>query len=106
MNNQFTYNILRYQRSQLSGESVNVGLLFSFGGERGYHFVTGNLQRAKTLFPEFDSVLFQAIAEDIFEKISLKPRNELFGETNLNKESFINILLPEDSSALQFSDAF
>jgi hypothetical protein len=106
MNNQFTYNILRYQHSQLSGESVNVGLLFSFEGGPGYHFVTGNLQRAKALFPEFDSVLFQAIVEDISEKISFKPRNELFGETILHKEPFINILLPEDSSALQFSDAF
>lgn len=102
----FDYSILRYNHSQVLGESLNVGILFSFEHEHKLHFVAGNLQRVKAVYPEFDTSLFQSIVKNIKFKVAQRVNNDLFPEKYSFKEFITRFLLPEDASALQFSDPY
>lgn len=106
MADQFTYSILQYKHSLLLNESVNVGIVFSFPGNRKIYFVSGNLNRVKCLYPDFDPGLFNLIVKGINTK--LIPNADSLFETN-NQNTFkqqLNALLIPDSSALQFSEPF
>lgn len=106
MNKLFSYSILRYTHSQLLGESLNVGLLFAFEGKRDLHFFIGNLQRLRTVYPDFDTSYVQLAAKGITAKLrDIKMEPLFLSDYNL-KELLIKVLLPEDSTALQFSDIF
>lgn len=100
-----TYSILRYRHSQALGESLNVGVLFFFGSEYPLHFVTANTQRIKAAYPDFDNTIFQSFTKSLKHKLGLHKQSDLFPE---NRRSFsdyiVGSLLPEDSSALQFSE--
>ena len=102
----FDYSILRYNHSQVLGESLNVGILFSFEHEHKLHFVAGNPQRVKAVYPEFDTSLFQSIVKNIKYKVAQRVNNDLFPEKYSFREFITRFLLPEDASALQFSDPY
>lgn len=106
MTEQFTYSILKYQHSQLLGESLNVGVLFSFDQDAKLYFVAGNPQRVKAVYPEFDANIFQSIAKSIKYKVAQSAKIELFRNKYILKDYINTILLPEDSSALQFSEIY
>jgi len=106
MNKLFSYSILRYTHSQLLGESLNVGVLFAFEGEQDLHFFIGDLQRLRTVYPDFDSGYVQLAAKGISAKLKdIKIEPLFLSDYNL-KEQLTKVLLPEDSTALQFSDIF
>jgi hypothetical protein len=108
MTNRFTYSILKYNHSFVLGESLNVGVLFSFEQDPVLHFVSGNHQRVKSIYPSFDANIFIAITKGIKRKLSQKTAQDLFPEQkDYSFKEYINtILLPEDSTSLQFSDPF
>src|SRR5262249_31307618 len=109
MNQQFTYSILQYKHSLALGESVNVGLVFSFATEDKIYFVPGDTKRLKCLYPDFDPFIFSQLTKAIQKRISEKPNaNSLFAELfNQPLRDYIKSdLLIEDSSAFQFSEVF
>lgn len=105
MSTPLTYSILRYRHSQALGESLNVGVLFSFGSEYPLHFVTANTQRIKAAYPDFDNTIFQSFTKSLRQKLGLYKQSDLFPEDKRSfSEYIVGSLLPEDSSALQFSE--
>ncbi|HXB92280.1 MAG TPA: hypothetical protein VNU72_08320 [Puia sp.] len=107
MNNQFIYSILKYQHSQLLGESINLGVLFSFDEGKKVHFTAGNPQRVKSVYPSFDSAIFQTIVKGIKQKLIQEPHAEGFFPKNYSFTELIQLyLIPEDSSSFQFSEPF
>lgn len=104
MTGQFTYSILQYRHSLLLNESVNVGIVFSFPDERMIRFVSGNLNRVKCLYPDFNPTFFNIVVKGIKAKVVPESDNLFY---NHNLESFkqqLNQLLIADSSALQFTE--
>lgn len=107
MTNQFTYSILQYKHSLIFGESVNIGILFSFPSEDKVQFVFGDTKRIKCLYSDFDISIVNQITRNIKSKIGeiREQRNSLFSFDRTFKDG-INSLLIEDSSSLQFSSPF
>lgn len=106
MSNRFTYSILKYRHSQLSGESLNVGVIFAFEKQDKYYFVPGNANRVKSAYPEFDPGFFNLITKHIHNTVATRVSAGLFPENYTLKEYIAIALLPEDSSAFQFSEVF
>lgn len=109
MNEQFIYSVLQYKHSLALGESLNIGVLFSFPNENKIYFVAGNTQRLKCVYPNFDSVIFTKISRSIKLKVDNynSANNPLYNIENLSFKDYINSkILPEDSSSLQFTDPF
>jgi hypothetical protein len=106
MNKSFTYSILKYHHSQLQGELLNVGVLFSFNEGRELHFVTGNLQRLRSVYQEFDNTYISLITKNIKDKLKVRQDGNLFSPDIPLKDYVSQILLPEDSTALQFSSFY
>lgn len=105
MSTPLTYSILRYRHSQALGESLNVGVLFSFGSEHPLQFVTANTQRIKAAYPDFDNTIFQSFTKSLKQKLGLHKQSDLFPDDRRSFSDYIvGSLLPEDSSALQFSE--
>jgi hypothetical protein len=106
MNNTFIYSILQYKHSLLLREAVNVGILFYFPTIDQFHFVSGNHQRVRAIYPEFDSPSYNSIIKSI--ELKLKNYSSLFankfGKSSSLKEYIDNNLLNEDATVLQFSD--
>lgn len=116
MNNQILYSILQYRHSLIAGEVLNVGILFSFPQEGKIKFVAGNLQRIKSIYPNFDINLPVKINTNINNKIirldsetdTLFTKKVIYSadtEESLNDYIKKYILL-EDSTSLQFSTPF
>ncbi|MBT1706639.1 DUF3037 domain-containing protein [Fulvivirgaceae bacterium PWU5] len=105
MSNYFLYSILQYKHSLTLGESLNIGLLFHFPSERIITFIQGDSHRLESIYPNFDSSLFDAFLRNISQKVSQK--REIGFETD-PKISFKNYIhdhiLGEDETALQFSE--
>lgn len=118
MTKQLIYSILHYKHSLVLGESLNVGILFSFPDEDKIQFVVGNTKRVKCVYPEFDSSIFNSITSKIKTRAIYKDDNSLLSglvTTNYNykvknkeslKEYINNFILNEDSTSLQFSDIY
>lgn len=115
MRNQLLYSILQYKHSLILRESINIGILFSFPEENKLYFVKGNIQRVKSLYPNFDSSIFNIISKTIITKVysqandyGLFAKNIFYvGETTESLREYINNhILTEDSTSLQFSDPF
>ncbi|HUB59624.1 MAG TPA: hypothetical protein VL978_02915 [Puia sp.] len=82
-------------------------MLFLFGVEDRAFFIPGNPQRVKLAYPSFDPVIFQTIVKGIRHKLDTGPTpNILFPDGRSRRELAFNFLLPEDSSAFQFSEPF
>jgi hypothetical protein len=103
MNKSFTYSILKYHHSQLLGELLNVGILFSFNEGKELYFVTGNLQRLRSVYQEFDNAYISLVTKNIKAKLKERQHGNLFSPDFSLKDYVSQILLPEDSTALQFS---
>jgi Protein of unknown function (DUF3037) len=108
MTNRFTYSILKYSHSLVLGESLNVGVLFSFEQGPSLHFVAGNAQRAKAVYPSFDINIYNAITKGIKRKLTNNEDVSLFHEQKKYsfKEYINSVLLPEDSTSPQFSEPY
>jgi hypothetical protein len=110
MNNEFIYSILQYRHSLALGESLNIGVLFSFPEENKVVFIPGNTQRVKCVYPTFDATIFTKISKNIKSKIkdtSPNKNNFFNGEAYSSFKDYIQReILPEDSTSLQFSDPY
>jgi hypothetical protein len=107
MNNQFKYSILKYSHSLLLGESLNLGILFSFDEGSDVRFMAGNPQRVKSIYPSFDPTIFQTIVKGIKQKLDNGPSpHTLFPRNSPATELIQTYLLPEDSTSFQFTEPF
>jgi hypothetical protein len=106
MNKTFTYSILQYKHSLLLKEAVNVGIIFYFPSTDKFQFVAGNYYRVKSIYPDFDPVIYNRIIKRIKQRLT--PRFDIFEQHNNANKSFkeyINTnILSEDATALQFTD--
>ncbi len=101
----FTYTILQYKHSIILREAVNIGVLFHFPDEERFEFAFGNHDRAKKIYPDFDTQLFNIYIKNIQKK--LKRKFDIYQNSELRKDykSFINdYILGEDESVLQFTE--
>lgn len=111
MNKHFSYSILQYKHSLTLGEVLNVGVLFHFPSSEHtrdhIEFVFGNGYRAKSIYPHFDTSLFNSFLKTINKKIV--DANNLYQAEALNegfREFIHKYILAEDASALQFTEPF
>ncbi len=106
MSNLFSCSILQYHHSQLLGESLNVGMLFYFADEPHLYFTTGNINRVKAAYPNFDITLFNAVVRSIRSKLVFARQSHLVHEskTFLFKDYIFDNILAADAIALQFSE--
>jgi hypothetical protein len=106
MNNSFTYSVLQYRHSLVLGEAINVGILFEFPSSEKLEFVSGNAQRLKAIYPDFDPTVYNYLIKSIERK--LKEEGEtLFHHHNFKtdfKRYLHSAILPEDATVLQFQD--
>lgn len=110
MKNSFEYSILQYRHSLVSGEAINVGVLFSFPYDKKKFFITGNTKRVKCAYPDFDTKVFNRVTKDIAKKIEEINSNlsgSLFSHKNSSLKEFISReILQAGSTSLQFSEPF
>lgn len=105
MNKSISYSILQYKHSLLLGEAINIGVLFYFPEDNYLEFAFGNNARARSIYNDFDAILFNSLINTIKEK--LKAQNDLLKSIDLKiglKEYISNNVLAETESALQFSE--
>jgi len=104
MSKYFTYSILQYKHSITLREILNVGILFYFPDENKFEFVSGDGYRAKAIYPDFDSSLFNSYLKSILTKV--KNHVDLCtgspDERSFSKYIHSNILA-EDAAGLVFS---
>lgn len=105
MTNYFTYSLLQYRYSAALQESLNIGLVFHFPSEGKFHFVAGDINRIKTVYPNFDRSLISQYIKQI-EKGVEKPNNlfENLSEPSIFREYLQLNLLRRDDTALQFTE--
>ncbi|HEV2480666.1 MAG TPA: DUF3037 domain-containing protein [Puia sp.] len=104
MNKSFTYSILKYRHSLLLEESLNLGLLFHFPDESTLHFIVGDEERIKAVYPNFDTSFFHALTRAFKRKLDSKLVPGDRPAPIYLKEYIQKILLPEDATALRFSE--
>lgn len=110
------YSILQYKHSLVLGEAVNIGVIFSFPEDNQIYFVAGNTKRVKSIYPHFDSGIFNIFSKSTNNTLlyrSINSHNNLFGNllflanTKESLKEYINThILPEDSTSLQFTDIY
>src|SRR5438034_1829686 len=111
------YSVLQYKHSLVLGESLNIGIIFSFPDDNTIFFVTGNQQRVKNVYPNFDSSIYNSISKSISNKLASysKKNNTLFTDEKsvfviTTKESLKEYITKfvwiDDSTSLQFSETF
>jgi hypothetical protein len=105
MSNDFTYSILQYKHNLVLGENINIGVLFYFSKDNSFEFVSGDISRAKAIYLDFDTALynsyFKVINQNLLRKIDLF-YNEYDGK---NLSSFIHKnIFSKDASGLVFSE--
>ncbi|MGE5382263.1 MAG: DUF3037 domain-containing protein [Omnitrophica WOR_2 bacterium] len=99
MTEHFIYSTLQYKHSLALGEILNVGILFYFPNEDHFEFVDGESSRVKSVYPDFDNVIFnaylRAIKEKVIKKIDLFKEQPIISDFKvfINK----NILTDEPS---------
>jgi|GEM_PF-890263 hypothetical protein len=106
MNKTFTYSILQYKHSLLLREAINVGIIFYFPTDGQFQFVSGNHQRVKSIYLDFDLTVYNSIVNRL--KKRLKTKYNLFEELTNKSKSFQEYLnsnvLAEDATVLQFTE--
>jgi hypothetical protein len=105
MNKLFTYSVLRYRHSLVLGETLNVGLLFHFPEEPKLFFVVGDADRVKAVYPGFDAVYFNSVIRSFRRTLDAITMEDA-AKTYSIKEYILNRLLPEDATALHFTEPF
>ena len=104
MNRYIFYSILRYKHSIATGESLNVGLIFSFPGTNELVFVEGDAERVEAIYPGVSLKLLDKTLSGIKKK-SVKCKNAPKTQDSFMEYIAKNILL-EDSTSLQFSEIY
>ncbi len=110
MNNRlYTYSLLKYRHSQFLGEVLNIGVLVYFPSIKRLVFLKPEkLIRLKFAYPNVQEKTIKSYFKAFEERIArLNLEPELFSELEVGEsfEKFIyREFLPEDSSALQFSE--
>jgi len=107
MTSQLSYSILQYKHSLALGECLNIGVLFDLP-EEGHYFISGDIQRLKCVYPDFDANFYNLVTKNIKSKLNRREGNNLFTEKRQYsfKDYINNVLLIEDSSSLQFTEPF
>lgn len=105
MTNQFTYSVLQYRGNHLSGESINVGLLFAFPNEGLIEFVApSKFQRIEKVFPNSNSKDLKLYLRS-FETLAKKAAKHI-ASYGLDLDSLIHDkFLIQNGSALFFNRA-
>ena len=104
MKRHFSYSVLQYKHSLVLGEALNVGILFYFPEENMLEFVFANGHRAKSIYPDFDPVLFNSLIQTLKRKLTKQGKLLLSADLNEGLKSYIQtFILGENASALQFS---
>jgi hypothetical protein len=105
MTNSFTYSILQYHHSLILGESINVGILFWFPSNEEIYFISGNINRIKSLYSDFDQSVYNYLAKSITNKIKSDKNSSFSLDSSSDFKKFIKTsILPEDATVLQFQD--
>jgi hypothetical protein len=106
MTSPFTYSILQYRHSIILGEAINVGILFQFHVEEKLEFISGNANRLKLIYPDFDQTVYNYLIKGISQKIKDENNSLLldFNSNNNFKKYISSHLLPEDATVLQFQE--
>jgi len=105
MNNYFIYSILQYKHNLALGEYLNVGILFCFPENNTFEFVSGDATRAKAIYPDFNTPLFNSYFKAIDKK--LKKHIDLFSGQPGNSDFAAYIhknILAEDAAGLIFRE--
>jgi hypothetical protein len=105
MNQEFKYSILQYKHSELLGEAINIALLVYFPSSKKIEFITGNAQRIKNIYPEFNLPFFETVLKKITHKVqSLKEQLSLQNIAINDFDEFLHQnVLAEDATVLQFT---
>jgi hypothetical protein len=88
------------------GEAINVGVLFEFPIQEKLEFVSGNAQRLKAIYPDFDPTVYNYLIKSIEKKLK-EEKETLFHNPNLKsdfKRYLHTTILPEDATVLQFQN--
>lgn len=106
----YTYQILRYMPDRVSGEFVNIGLVF-FNQEEKYlkAKTIHKIGRAKHLFPSVNSRALTRklrIISNTINELSTKSQNKHVPGSYESIKSITRSILPEDDSAIVFSPVF
>ena len=109
MNTPFTYTILRYIHSQVLGEVVNVGILFSFPNQGKVVFkYPESLTRLKGLYCRFSESQIRAYQRGFAEKAAALNAKWKSNAPSAFTKSIWEVtpqdFLVEDATALQFSE--
>ena len=109
MNTAFTYTILRYIHSQVLGEVVNVGILFSFPNQGKVVFkYPESLTRLKGLYRRFSESQIRAYQRGFAEKAAALNAEWRSSSPSAFAKSIREVtpqdFLVEDATALQFSE--
>lgn len=104
----YTYSLLQYRHSQILGEVLNIGLLVYYKNSNKLEFIyPEKLIRLRFAYPNVPEKTIKAYYKGFEDRVNvLNKRPELFAAYDLNDslDKFIGSeLLPQDSSALQFS---
>lgn len=102
MTKEFKYSALQYCYSQISGECINVGLLFLFEYDNEIRFVfPENIHhRLDALYPNVNTNIIEKYLKSYAQTIKeLSQKNEL----TINEE-FIHTTFIKDSTNLNFGD--
>jgi hypothetical protein len=83
-----------------------MGILFLFPVERKLEFVSGNIQRLKLIYPDFDQSVYQYLTKNILQKLNTENSSISFNlESNKDLKRYIStFLLPEDATVLRFKE--
>lgn len=106
MKKTFLYNILQYHHSLILNESINIGILFIFSEGNNVKYVSGDLERVKLIYPNFETTIVEKITKGIIKKVESKKENySLFSHLpdGIQIEEHQKLLRSDDSS-LQFAE--
>jgi hypothetical protein len=88
------------------GEVINAGILFQFPHQESIQFVTGNAHRLKSIYTDFDQIVYNYLVRHIEKKLK-DDFHSLFNAFSTNtafKKYIGTAILPEDATVLQFQD--
>ncbi|MDD2306820.1 MAG: DUF3037 domain-containing protein [Prolixibacteraceae bacterium] len=105
MNEYFKYSVLQYKHSLALGEILNVGILFYFPSDNSLEFVEGGHTRVKSVYPNFNTSLFQNYLKSILNRIKNKVDLFSVSASQVDFSLFIhNNILAQDASGLIFRE--
>lgn len=96
------YSILRYKNSLVTGEILNLGVLYYFTKSYNLYWRTGDLKRVNEAYPEFDFEYIKLLINHIKERCE-KYKLQMVEASQVDQFIHENILLRNDN-AVQFDE--